>query len=446
MVLRHWKAFALCGALLAGAAVWLALRPAAGPTLPAEIDPATREAAVVNAIAEARDGVVKKPKSDVAWGKLGMTYLAHGFPAEARHCFQAAATLHANQFRWHYLLAIASEEVDLEAAQREYAASVAIRRDYAPLRFRYGVLLLRLNRLDEALAQFEAAQQIDPDSPFPLVGIGRIRQRQEQFPEAVEAFRKACVLAPWARRAHEELSRALARTGVASGAYQARRTARGLPESAEQMPDPVFDDIAELDQSSRSLAMQADRSIAQNRLPEATRLLRQLVRDRPELSRPQINLGQILQIQGLLPEARAVLQKAVEQFGDEPLACFTLARIEQELKQPERAIDFYRRACRAKPDYVEANYELGSLLIETGDVEGALDPLRRAVSAEPAFIPGHLKLSQALRALGQEDAAEKHAAIAEKLNGSASSRGPANGAGAGSRGSTTVPREGHADG
>jgi tetratricopeptide (TPR) repeat protein len=161
-------------------------------------------------------------------------------------------------------------------------------------------------------------------------------------------------------------------------------------------------------------------------------LLQQLVRDRPELSRPQINLGQILHLQGRLADARAVLRKAIEHFGDEPLACFTLARIEQDLGQSETAIEYYRRACRAKPDYVEASYELGSLLVESGDVAGAIEPLRRAVSAEPAFVPGHLKLSQALRVLGQEDEAAKHADIAEKLNGSVKSRGPASAPGAGS--------------
>jgi tetratricopeptide (TPR) repeat protein len=99
---RRWVlAGAAVVVLVAGGAVgawWWRLPAAAEPPMPGDIP----EAEIRQAIENARRDVLDKPHSADAWGKLGMTLLAHEYDAEADRCFAEANRLDAHNARWTY--------------------------------------------------------------------------------------------------------------------------------------------------------------------------------------------------------------------------------------------------------------------------------------------------------------------------------------------------------
>jgi tetratricopeptide (TPR) repeat protein len=405
---RLWFFAAMAAIFVAGAfaAFWRAREEE--PRMPPDLDQADASPRLVDALRQARDRVRRQPRSGLAWGNLGMLYMAHSCKPAAEQCFVAAAQFDPNAFRWHYYLGTLYEEHDLPLAEREYETAAGLASDYAPLRYRHGLVAMRLNRLDEARAEFQAAHECDPQSPYPLLGLGRVAAAHGDLAQARRHLNAACAAADWSREAHLELERVLYRQGDHAAAWREREKALTLPDAPHEMPDPVLNETAELDYTSRPLAIQADQCLARGDLPTAARLLRALVSQRPELSRPRLNLGQVLQNLGDLSGAAAVLHEAVEKFPEEPFAHYSLGRVEESLGLPEKAIESYRVACEFKPDYVEANYQLARLLRQDQRPADAAAVLRRAVSSEPGFVPGHLELAECLVELGDRAGALRH--------------------------------------
>jgi tetratricopeptide (TPR) repeat protein len=59
-----------------------------------------------------------------------------------------------------------------------------------------------------------------------------------------------------------------------------------------------------------------------------------------------------------------------------------------------------RAAIRAKPDYAEAYYTLGTVLKQAGELPEAANALREAIRLQPEFAGAHTTLATVLRQLG----------------------------------------------
>jgi len=77
----------------------------------------------------------------------------------------------------------------------------------------------------------------------------------------------------------------------------------------------------------------------------------------------------------------------------------------------ENAASELQNAIRAKPDYAEAYYTLGTVLKQQGKLNEAAAALREAIRLEPDFAGAHTTLGAVLRQLGdtQGSAAESRA-------------------------------------
>src|SRR5208283_5317937 len=62
----------------------------------------------------------------------------------------------------------------------------------------------------------------------------------------------------------------------------------------------------------------------------------------------------------------------------------------------DEAVACYRRALALKPDFAEAHNNLGSAMVETGDLQGAEDSFRAALRHNPRFASGHYNLATLL--------------------------------------------------
>ena len=88
-------------------------------------------------------------------------------------------------------------------------------------------------------------------------------------------------------------------------------------------------------------------------------------------SRAQLGVGQILALRGRTQEALRHLEIASRLESDDPLVFYNLGIALAALNRPEEAIVEYERALAIEPNFAAGQTNLGTLLLERGDVVGA---------------------------------------------------------------------------
>lgn len=417
MTMSKARRGALAAAILgcAAASAFFLLRGRTEEHIVPQIDTSRASPRLAAAIEQARRQVESNRSSSAAWGRLGMLAMAHHYRPQARICFAEAARLAPRQFRWPYLAGVLEEETDLAGAIRSFESAAALSPDYVPLRLRLARAHIRLNRLEDADRELRQAAELAPESPFPMTARGRLALAQGDLAAARDHFAAAVKIASWSREARLGLAQSLHRLGQVTQAYREQQTAQRLPAMAAEPPDPVLQEIEEQELTGRRLSMQADEAIARGDVAAAVRALREVVRARPDLSRPLLNLGQLLEGQGQLREALDVFEEAVTRFPREPLAHFSLGTALELAGRHDEALAAYRQAGTLKPDYADAHYCLGLLLRKRQELSASADALRRAASSNPGFAPAHVALGMVLADLGDRHGSVAQLRLAAKL-------------------------------
>jgi Flp pilus assembly protein TadD len=112
------------------------------------------------------------------------------------------------------------------------------------------------------------------------------------------------------------------------------------------------------------------------------------------------NLGTSYLDEGRLPEAEAMLTRAVELKPDAD-SHYNLANVLRAEGRVREAIPHYEEALRLRPDYAEAHDNLGAVLGGLGDLAGAADHFREAIRLDPGNPRAHYNLGIVLRGLGR---------------------------------------------
>ena len=114
-----------------------------------------------------------------------------------------------------------------------------------------------------------------------------------------------------------------------------------------------------------------------------------------------ISLAGVLHARGRMEAARAVLESARRAAPDDPRVWHRLGYLQLDLGQRAQAMESWRRATELRPEYGEAQADLGGLLLEIEDLAGATRALELAVKHAPACAPAWLTLGNAHRAAGR---------------------------------------------
>jgi len=212
-----------------------------------------------------------------------------------------------------------------------------------------------------------------------------------------------------------------------AAALEARRAAMFREDPPR--PDPFVDELDRLRTGERARTKQAERLLEVGRLPQATTLLQQLVRDYPNSANGWFMLGRALVRQRQWPAAEQALQRAIGLAPDNPetrvqlgIAFYFQGNADAEaafrkaielkpdcapayynlglwsIKQhrPAAAVDAFRTAIRLQPDLADAYIGLGSQLALQGQLPEAIQQLQRAVELNPADFRAKQLLRQAL--------------------------------------------------
>jgi len=151
-------------------------------------------------------------------------------------------------------------------------------------------------------------------------------------------------------------------------------------------------------------------------LSGATGAYRQALKDDPLSSRAQRRLGVALGSAGQINEALTVLGTAIEREPINPLLWYEHALIESKSGAEDKAIADLRKTLQLKPDFADAQNNLGSLLAQTGDLHGAETAFRAALSIDPYDSGNRANLGRLLAGEGDWKQAAFHLQKAVQLD------------------------------
>src|SRR5262249_6056516 len=160
-------------------------------------------------LAEAPNTARQPPQSQLL---LSASLRRHGRLEQALALLERACEVHPNDFGIHFNLAWLNSNVRpprREAAVRHGLAARALRPQSAPTWVNLGLYLKELRKLDEAVACYQKAIELDPKDASVYTNLGVALRGQKKLEEAVAAHRKAIEIAPSLATAYSNLGVAL---------------------------------------------------------------------------------------------------------------------------------------------------------------------------------------------------------------------------------------------
>ena len=203
--------------------VWARMLRAQAFVMMQRYDSALAELETLRATLEERDReslVVAYESKEMLHYAIGMLHAARRQPALARESMQRALGENLGFHPAHLFLGdLAFSTGDAASALADYEAALVIAPSDALLRYRHGLALSRLGRLDEAVASMRMAIDREPFYAAPWLELGRILDHQGDVEGALAAYSGFMKRAP-----EQDRGLAHARTRLASlrGAATAR--------------------------------------------------------------------------------------------------------------------------------------------------------------------------------------------------------------------------------
>lgn len=322
-----------------------------------------------------------KPDLPSPWLTLGALHL------ELRQAKQATAALETFLTLVRAKPAASAATPEAIAAAHAHGEGKGLEDDEMSLGPDRGVsrALLMLAQAAEQLGDFKAAKgwldQIDDPQRALEVELRRasLLARQGRMDEAVQLVRQA-----------PESNEVEARAKVLAEAQLLRESK--MYEQANQVLDKAnlrFVNDTDILYEQAMLAEKLDR------VDDMERLLRRVMELRPDYYHAHNALGYSLADRGLrLPEAKALIQRALELAPGEPFIIDSLGWVEYRMGDRTEAIKHLRQAYQARPDA-----EIAAHLGEALWVDGQLDEARRILREGKARDPSNEAMGETLTRL-----------------------------------------------
>ncbi len=414
--------------LLAGGWGWLRWSAVAIP-LPADI----KDADVQRVIVEARRTVQENPGYAPAWGRLGMVLLGNLFDQEAKACFTEAARLDAADPMWPYGLGLIAQKREPDRAVAWYRQAVAAALAWPDLHpvmsLQLAEALLEQGDGEEAQAIFEEQQRLSPNQPRAALGLGLVAVARGEA-AAAERWLKIAQGSLFARKGSTSQLAVLARQrGDTKESQRLEKEAAALADDPP-WPDPMLDEVVELQVGRRGRVRRAARLEQERRYGEAAEIFLKQIEIDPTVDdyvSAGVNLARLRDYARALP----LLRQAVQLEPDHVQAQYTLALAlfsqaerrwheapgDAQVKEGFReAAAHAQRSAERKPDHVQALLFWGLSLKHLGDFASAVAPLRKGIAVQPASFELQFGLAEVLAELGRAKEAEAHLENARRLS------------------------------
>jgi superkiller protein 3 len=262
---------------------------------------------------------------------------------------------------------------NLEEAIKAYAKVKSV--DIQQIHYASSVFLAdafwRINKLNDALANFRHVLRFKPDDVDSLVFGGYILIQLGQLNEAEILYKKVIAIDP-------------------------------------KQPDAVIN----------LAALQSRDNENRMRLSQPTQgvTLREVATANPNLAAAYVNLGAQLITEGIYPEAAVALQHAVTLAPESAAANFNLGLAQIKTSEFDKAVVAINKALQLKPEWSEAYNILGMAYAGLNKWEDAVRAYQESVRIKPRYAGVRFNLGTAYMKLGNKAAALKEVDTLKPLN------------------------------
>ena len=387
------------------------------------------EQRLLAAIKTAQDALIDAPKDATAWGQLGNIYFVHGWESEAAECYQSAAEIATNEFRWLYYHGLTTYKINPQAAAQTLAAAITLDPHYAPAHIYRAAALRSLGHSEPAKTHLETANELDPRNPYTSLWLGELALADQQFKQARHYLQRALKLNPEQSEAHAamaQVARVLGETDAATEHAQASRNRTNYT----QMRDPLWWDVLKLGVTAQRYAERGNRYLQQGDFKRAVSELEVALSGLSEDPHLWLNYGIALLLNKQSSEAIAVLENTLTVIQDaenttrnpteiadlKAQSHYNLGLAYYHEGKIERAITAYQKALQLEPNFADAYGGLGVIYWRNGDLDAAIRHCQKAIKIAPENIEFHRNLTQIYWQRGMYDRAAIGYRIILELN------------------------------
>jgi tetratricopeptide (TPR) repeat protein len=243
-------------------------------------------------------------------------------------------------------------------------------------------------RWAEALAEIDAALQVNPSNVAWVAQRGFLLDQLEQFDDAIEAYKSLLEDDPDDREVLLALGIDLERVGrLAESSETFQRLTSAFPDFE---PGFCFQILlyAELEQHDKA--------------EEMFYLAQQLREDCPNCF---YHMGISLAERGDFERAIFCWRRVLDIDPEFENIRGQMARAYRAMNDQDRAVEWYLTAIREDPGDTELHYEMGHLLAESEDWSRAAAKFRQVIELEPDHVDGHFALAEVLLLSGEAESA-----------------------------------------
>lgn len=222
----------------------------------------------------------------------------------------------------------------------------------------------REKQLERSLSYWMRARKLAPDDPDTLLGFGRVCLKMDLLDDAEPALTRAASLKPG---------------------------------------DPSF-------QYTLAAA-----KVGKRQFEAAQDLLEPLVEKQPQDAHLQYALGSVLYVQGHLAEAAARLEKSIRLHPDQLASHYYLALVARDQGNDAKAIAILETLLRRYPDHAASCEVLGGLLMSARRYAEAERALRKAVRLNPTSVKANYQLGLLLARMGRKEESDRQLELTKSL-------------------------------
>ena len=260
-----------------------------------------------------------------------------------------------------------------------------------------GQAALRMKHFDQAERAFGEAYELNPRSVEAMLGLAAATQAQGKTRLARDWMSSAVAIAPGQANVLQAQARLLTEQGLLPDAERSYHAAIASHPGMVQL---------KLDLA----ALYLDKL---GKPGQAVDLLREVVRQHPEMAAAQLGLGMALSADGKFEEASRSLEAAVRRDPGNAVAHHALGVVSLRQGQAERALVSFDKALSLRKDFANSVLARGDALQMLGRHEQAIEAYQRAARLLPQSVVPHLQRARALERM--EKFAEAEVAYREGL-------------------------------
>ncbi len=369
--------------------------------------------------------VVKAPESSKAWGEYGIVLMAHGFREEAAECYQEAARLDPDDYRWPYYHGITVAVGDRNEALQDFERALEIAPENLSVRLRLAEWYYDLQKVDAAAEQYGvAADRLAAGLPKTEttmykarteVGMARVLKDQGKKEDALNwAMRAAASPLGHRRDVWQLIAQLHQQLGDTEAAIAAADAAERAPEAAV-WPEPEMGQAAQYLRDASLMYAQAEMAWSQRDFDKAMQILLSIGDLEPDDQKWKLRLGEMFRDSNRLDDGIRFLDNMLKSHPSSARMYVMKAQMRTgQRKLPEARADC-EKAIELKPDYGEAYFVLGQLQLLEGDLDAAGDSLREATRLDSQLAAGFVALGEVLRRQGKPNEAVQQWKRAAKL-------------------------------